>query len=364
MKKVFKNFTKLLIILLLITSFSFAEEFIPKYDILEPFIKIMAVDGDYLWAAGGSEEEFMKILYKSNDYGNTWSIVHIFKKTIEGIYINPNNNLFVSISNERRSQDAKCEIWRSTTNGSYFTKVLELESGVATNWNFASDSEGYVFISEYGNKKENNARKIYRSNNNGRNFQIVYNPEPIQGYHNHIISINKRNSNIIYQTVGDDQKFILMSKDRGNTWRTIIENYHPTSMVQVDNTILWGLDNYPCSGIVRYNLDSQKVDYSLITPKPFGGSIYDMIYVDDVIYAGTMSYDYDTWDGAIFISKDKGLTWENYLIIPRSKDIGVGIYNFVTQEDYIFAWVSMPIEVNGVIEKYQGSIRIEKISNN
>ena len=336
MKNVFKSFTILLIILILATSFSYAEEVIPKYDILEPFIKVMAADEEYLWAAGGTEDEFMKILYKSKDHGDTWSIVHIFKKTIEGIHINPNNNIFVSISNERRSQDAKGEIWRSTTNGAYFTKVLELESGVATNWNFASDREGYVFISEYGNKIEDNARKIYRSKNNGKDFEIVYNPEAIKGYHNHIINIDNRNPNIIYQSVGDDEKFILMSKDRGNSWSSIIEGYHPTSMIQIDNTILWGLDNYPTSGIIRYDLNTEKLDYSIITPKPFGGSIYDMINVDGILYAGMMSYDYDKWDGTIFTSKDKGLTWNNYLIIPRSEEIGVGMYKFVTQGDYIF----------------------------
>lgn len=361
MKGIFRILTILLTILVFTTTFSFGEESIAKYDIIEPFIKIMEADEEYLWAAGGSEEEFMRILYRSDDYGDSWSIVHIFNKTIEGIHISPNDNIFVSISNDRRGQDANCEIWRSTTKGSWFLKVLELESGVATNWNFASDKDGYVFISEYGHKDEDNARRIYRSSDNGTNFQVIYNPEPMQGYHNHIINIDMRDSNIIYQSIGDDIKGIIMSTDRGNTWSTIIEGFHPTSALQIDNMILWGLDNYPYSGIIRYDLVTNKVDYSLITPKPFSGSIYDMLYIDNTIYSGMMAYDYDNWDGSIFISRDEGLTWENYLTISRNGHIGVGIYNLVSQGDYIFAWVSMPIEVDGIVEKYQGSIRFKKV---
>ena len=359
MRDIFRGFV-ILFIVLLTAGASYGEDVIIDYDILEPYMKIMAADDEFLWAAGGTDDLLMKILYKSSDYGETWDIVHIFKKTIEGIHISPKDVLLVSVSDDRASRSANCEIWRSTTGGSYFLKVLELKSGVATNWNFASDNEGYIFISEYGIKIEDNARRIYRSNDNGATFHIVYNPEPILGYHNHVIKIDEKNPNIIYQSIGDDSKAIIMSLDRGNTWDTINEGYHPTSVVQIDDIMLWGLDNYPCSGIIRHDLDSNKVDYSLITPKPFGGSIYDMIYVDGVIYAGLMAYDYDNWDGSIFTSLDKGLNWEEYIVIKRSEDIGVGIYSMVSQGDYIFAWVSMPIEVDGVVGKYQGSIKFKK----
>ena len=360
MRNIFRNIIILLTILLFTSSLSFAEDLMIDYDILEPYIKVMAADDEFLWAAGGSEDEFMRILYKSKDNGENWDIVHIFKKTIEGIHISPNDILFVSISNDRHSEGADGEIWRSTTKGSYFMKVLDLKSGSATSWNFASDDEGYVFISEYGIKSGDNARKIYRSANDGKDFQIVYNPDPMIGYHNHVINIDTRDKNIIYQSIGDDLKTIIMSTDRGDTWSPIINDFHPTSVLQIDSTMLWGLDNSPCSGIIRYDLIDKKLDYSLITPKPFGGSIYDILYVDNLIYVGLMSYDYDKWDGSIFVSKDKGLTWENKLVIPRSERIGVGIYSLLTQGDYIYAWVSMPIEVNGLVDKYQGTIRFRK----
>ncbi|HZK00231.1 MAG TPA: hypothetical protein VFC79_09495 [Tissierellaceae bacterium] len=359
MRGIFRRLIILLIITLFASSISYGEN--PKYDILEPYMKVMAADDEFLWAAGGSGEDFMKILYKSSDYGESWSLVHRFNKPIEGLHISSNDIIFVSISDNRYSEDANCEIWRSTTRGSYFLKVLDLESGAATNWNFASDDEGYVFISEYGIKSGNNARRIYRSNNNGIKFQVIYDPGPILGYHNHIIRIDKNNNNIIYQSIGDDSKFIIRSTDRGNTWSSVIENYHPTSMIQIDYKILWGLDNFPCSGVLRYDTDTMLLDYSLITPKPYGGSIYDMLYVDGIIYAGTMSYEYDNWEATIFTSNDKGLSWENYIAIPRCDNIGVGIYSIVSQGEYIYAWVSMPIEENGVMKKYQGSIRFTKI---
>lgn len=357
-----KLFTTIILILFLsLMSLSYGEEI--KYSLLEPYFKVMAADNEYIWAAGdGQGDQFMKLLYKSSDYGNSWELVHTFEKTIEGIHITEKGCIFVSISDDRWSDKANGEIWRSTNGGISFIKVLDLKTGTATNWNMASDDEGYIFISEYGYKgEERNARRIYRSKDNGLNWYIVYEPEEISGYHNHIIFIDKQDKNIIYQVIGDETKLILRSEDRGDTWSPIIEGYHPTSILQIGNEILFGLDNYPYSGIIKYNKEVHKFENCFETPEPFDGSIYDMIYVNDIIYAGFLSYDDNEWDGSIFISRDKGQNWENFFTWSKEEDIGVGFYTFSAQDDYIFVWVTLPIEKDGIFEKYQGTLRFEAI---
>lgn len=373
MRKRLLIFIVITLVLMSFMSFSFANEPVIKepyvnsdYILLEPYIKVMAADNEYIWAAGGiKDEEIMKLLYRSSDYGESWELVHIFEKKIEAIHIAPNGYIFISISNDRWSREAKGEIWRFSDTELEFIKVLDVESGAAYTWNIASDDEGYVFVSEYGYKGEiDNARRIYRSKDSGDNWEIVYEPEEILGYHNHVIHIDEEDNNIIYQVVGDDVKTILRSEDRGDTWESIVDGYHPTSIIQIDNEILFGLDNYPNSGIIRYSKETGEVSDSLITPKPFSGSIYDMIYVNDIIYAGLLSYDYNNWDGSIFISRDKGHTWENFLVWPKDSRIGVGFYKFSVMDDYLFVWVTLPVEIDGIIEKYQGTLRIKLIQDN
>lgn len=338
-----------------------------EYEFLQYGVSVLGVSEDYLWGVGGNPEDgYGRVLMKSSDYGENFEKVYAFKERIEGIHITPNNIILVSVSKGRWLKDANCEIFRSDDLGKSFKKVLDLESGAAISWNFASDDEGYIFVSEYGYKLlPDNARRIYRSSNNGLNWKKVYEAKERFGHHNHVISIDPRNNNIIYQSIGDIHKMILRSTDRGNTWHRIISDYNPTSVLQLDNTILWGLDNHPKSGIMRYNTATKKVDFSLETPLPLRGSIYDLLYVNDVIYAGLMSYGEpnQTWDGSIFISKDKGLTWETFAIWPKyDENSAIGFYNFTSQGDYGFINSTLPIIKDGKVQHFNGTLRFKLLN--
>lgn len=335
--------------------------FSTDYSFLDYGIKVMAANEKYLWAAGNED---MSTLYRSSDYGDTWEKVHTFEATIQGMHITPSGVFLVSTSNNRWKKECKGKLWRSEDNGQTFNLSLELNAGAAINWNIASDSEGFVFVSEYGYKdKPNNARHIYRSKDSGITWDIVYAPEETEGYHNHVIIINKNDSNTIYQSIGDNVKGVIKSTDRGQTWEKIMSGIHPTSALQIDNNIFWGLDNWPKSGILKYNLDDESVNYSFIAPKPFSGSIYDMMYANGVIYAGLLSYEYNDWDGSIFTSKNKGLTWELFAKCPKYQNTGVGFYKFTTLGDYGFVWVSLPIKTKNNLHKYQGTIRFKLVES-
>lgn len=337
------------------------------YEFLQSGVSVLGADEDHLWAIGGNPQDgYGRVLLKSKDFGDSWDKVYAFKKRVEGIHITPNNTILVSTSNGRWLPNADCEIFRSVDQGKSFKKVLDLESGAAISWNFASDDEGYIFVSEYGYKLlPDNARRIYRSSDSGLTWKKVYQAKETFGHHNHVISIDPNNNNIIYQSIGDIHKMILRSTDRGNTWKKIISHYNPTSVLQLEDTILWGLDNHPKSGIMRYNTKTKKVDYSLETPLPLRGSIYDLLYVHDVIYAGLLSYGEpnQTWDGSILISKDKGVTWETFAIWPKyDANSAIGFYNFTAQGDYGFINSTLPIVTDGKVQHFNGTLRFKLLN--
>lgn len=342
-----------------------APEIKTDYKLLERNIVVLGKDDENLWASGTVFNDKGDTLFKSSDLGETWEEVYKFENNIEGIHISKINVLFVSTSLGRWEEEAKAEVYRSENSGVDFEKVLDVESGAAINWNFASDDEGYVYISEYGYKNPpNNARRIYRSSDNGKNFEVVYKPEEQEEYHNHAIGIDSQDNNIIYQAIGDLERKIIISKDRGETWETLIEGMDPTSILDLGDTILFGLDSKPKSGIVKYDKASGEFEYALEVELPYGGSIYDMVYKNGVVYAGLLSYDDEnhTWPGSVFISKDEGETWEPLVIWPKlEKDTGVAFSNFIEKDGYIFINSRLPLIDSTGVTKYAGTLRLKAI---
>lgn len=370
-----KNLMVLLLVLIILwvipNNLIYASEievpyFGTKYELLQEHVKVMAVDDYYVWAAAGDQDAgYMRSLFRSDDYGNYWEQVYLFDQAIEAIHIMHDGTILVSISNGRWLEDADSKIMRSVDGGKSFEPVLRLESGAAYMWNIASDDDGYVFVSEYGYKDlPNNSRRIYRSKNYGDSWEIVYEPEEMDGIHNHIINIDNNDSNIIYQVVGDNEKHILRSIDRGRTWESILSGYHPTSVIQIEDNIFWGLDNSPKSGIIKYNTMTEEWGYAFETPKPYSGSIYHMLYVNDVIYAGLLSYSDPSnyWDGSIFISRDQGNTWEIFATWPKYEDKGIGLYKFESLDDYGFIYGSFPVIRDDKVVNFQGTLRFELLN--
>lgn len=332
-----------------------------EYEYLTPGIHVLEADEDYLWAIGGEKTLKKRILYKSSDLGERWEEFYVFEKPIEGMHITDTGEMLVSISDGRWETNSNCEILKLY--GKNFKTVLELESGAALNWNFASDEEGYIFISEYGYKNlPNNARRIYRSKDKGETWENVFSPKEEEGHHNHVISIDKDDPNIIYQVIGDEDKRIIKSEDRGDTWDVLLRDYHPTAELQIDDNIFWALDNVPNSGILRFNKKTEELNYSFETPEPFKGSIYDMLYENGVIYAGLLSYSEPSnyWDGSMFISRDKGETWENFAIWPKlDESSAIGLINFTSKDGYGFINAKVPAIVNGENSHYNGTIKFK-----
>lgn len=328
-------------------------------ELLNTNIRALVAYKDGILGIGGVNEKKSKILYYSNDGCQTWDWIQEFSNYIKAIHIDSKDNIFISTGEKTWTDECKSEIYLMEDLKSNKEKVLDIKSGVVLNWNIASDNDGYMFISEYGYKNmEDNPRRIYRSKDYGKTWDIAYDPKKENGYHNHIIHIDVNNPDNIYQVIGDDNKRILKSSDRGDTWNVVDRNYHPTSVYQVGKHLLYGLDGYPFGGFKVFDMIENKAvkDIKL----NYKGSFYDIEKVGEDLFATMLSYESHNWPGIIYRSKDNGKTWEEYIIFNRPDNIGVGIDTITYDDENIYLSGGFPAYIDGKLMWHEGTIKINR----
>ena len=328
-----------------------------NYVLLEWDIQVHTVHEGVLWAIPQRTGQ----LLRSDNQGGNWTPVYEFLKPIRAVHIDQAGNIFVSVTMGRFDPVGTGEIFRSSDGGETFTSVLALKSGGAENWNIAS-RDGLMFISEYGYKgRGDNARRIYRSQDWGLTWEIVFDPGPRYNYHLHKILI--LDDGTIYQSVGDGRNAeILRSLDNGDTWHTAVSGLQPTSAIVLEDYILWGLDGGPWCGVARYNRRTGEVTRAFETPYPFKSSNYAMVKAHGVIYAMFLSYGGNySHPGSIFFSKDEGVTWELLGYITKEPEWGVGFYHIVADEQFAYVNMCAPIYRYGLRYAFAGTLRFELI---
>ena len=338
-------------------------DFVTEFTLLCGTVSVKAVSDEAIWARG-SRPPYRGNLFNSSDHGITWEMVYTFDKPIEGIFIDEPGNIFVSVAADRWSARPNGVLFKSSDGGETFTGVLAIRAGSILNWNMAAGN-GVMFVSEYGYKGNsgNNARRIYRSLNHGDTWEVVFSPEPRAEWHNHKILVTREG--VIYQSIGDGKNaHIIKSSDNGNTWETVIERFHPTSAIEFETHILWGLDSGPVSGISRYDKETGEMEIAFTLPEPFSGSFYDMAYADGIVYAITVSYSGAHHPASIWYSRDEGDTWNLLGRIDKYPYHGVGLWNIVTDHKYGYISIQTPLYRNGKVEFYWGTLRFELVQQN
>lgn len=337
----------------------YGEDLLDQHDYARDGFKILESHEGDLYGSIESNK-----LYKTSGINSDRYLIHEFqeKDRIVSMESLANGNFLVCTSESRWLDKANGKIYLGKEDSPELKKVLDLAIGDAYHWNYAHDEDGYVFISEYGYKGEdNNARRIYRSKDFGESFELVYEPETEEGYHNHIIHIDKNDSEKIYQVIGDDNKRLLISEDRGDSWRSLDwGDYHPTSIIDMGDYLLMGLDGVPYSGIISFDKETEEISKSLKLNKPDGGSVYTMLETDGKIYAGFMSYaDKDSWDGTIYTSEDGGESWEREFSFDKlDESAGLGIYKFIENNGEIYIDMHFPYMEEKSLKTYFGTVKL------
>jgi len=343
-------------------------DFAVEFELLGWGVRVLEARDGVLWASRIESESPWMVwvretrtgdLLFSLDHGESWTLKHSFSQPVRAIYISDAGYLFVTTSNDRWSDQSNGRLYRSANGGESFYHVLDIQSGVAMRWNIASHNE-MVFVSEYGIKfGNNNARRIYRSLDYGKTWNVVFEPIPMPNYHHHRIVIT--DEGIIYQSVGDGHNSqIMQSLDNGTTWQTRVDGISPTSALVFDDSILWGMNGGPWYGVARYDRATGEITEALRLPYPFHSSCYDMLYVNGVVYALFLKYGSANHPAGIFYSQNRGETW--YLlgyIVTNNPSFGIGFYNITT--DGLFAYVNIetPVYFNGARHSFTGTMRFE-----
>ena len=329
--------------------------FLTNHRLLDRDVLVKATHSGALLAS-----RFNRELVMSVDQGLSWAFLYRFERSIEAIYSDNSGNIFVAVSNDRWAPVGTGELHKSTNGGRSFAKVLDIESGVPLNWNIASRN-GTMFVSEYGYKGNsgNNARRIYRSLDFGNAWAIVYEPAPRAEWHNHKTLITSRG--VVYQSIGDGENAqIIRSTDNGGSWSVAVEGLHPTSAVEFENHILWGLDAGSRPGIVRYDKNSGEITQPLLLPPPFNGPAYGMTASGGIVYAVFLSYEGYEHPASIFYSRDEGVSWNLFgYIVKTDPSDGIGLFNLTADGRFGYINIQTPLYRDGVKEVFRGTLRFD-----
>lgn len=264
-----------------------------------------APDGT-LYAAQG------KSIYKSSDDGQTWSSA---LKTLTGtntyiplIWVADNGYVYFSAGNSDVPDEDR-GLWRSTNQGTDWTRVITLTGSGYFAWAIDENSTGAIFAGSYSYLTE--TARIFRSTNNGASFSQVY--ESADSLHFHDIKVD-RVTGYIYAVRGEPTPLVLRSTDGGDNWTQIHSDDGLPQLLAIGispTCRVYGSD--ATNGLIYRSTDdlttTQVLD-SGINKGVFTWIRYDPLTLK--FYASVIDETEPTAASRIYVSDDDGVSWSIY----------------------------------------------------
>lgn len=250
-------------------------------------------------------------IWKSTDGGKTWDVmsdqkIDISKVEVLSIAINPNNsdNVFVGLKGQG--------ILKTTDGGtswSYLKFQAEKIYGLAIN----PQSPNIIYASGVWQ----NRAKIWKSSNNGDNWEEIY-TAPAEGPLVISLVLDNKNPEKLYISTSDNQ--ILRSSDEGITWSKIFEPKMAITRIAIaknnSNNVYLLSDSGNLfrsqNGEATFENITQKISDSLKINADFGELETDQ---NSVIYLGG--------ENGLIRSKDAGVKWENISLINDTQNFPI-----------------------------------------
>ncbi|PKP22112.1 MAG: hypothetical protein CVU05_05265 [Bacteroidetes bacterium HGW-Bacteroidetes-21] len=237
-------------------------------------------------------------MYSSEDQGETWKIVADNLNKIKSLTVQ-DNKLFLLTNNGLFKLDNSSNTFKSSDHGmpSEYMKINDIEGNT---YNLFSSTE----------------KGLYSSVDNGLVWkECLMNGGSITGVNN--ISVS---GNMVFAM---NNSFIIMSNDKGLTWKTtgeeILNEQTPFVMVEKINGFFYAVSE--TGGVFN---SSDGVQWTLLTkefPKP--AFIQTYTWCNGVLYVGTLSGLYRFSLDGKWVSIDKGLPSKN---IPSLTSIGKSVF--------------------------------------
>lgn len=207
-------------------------------------------------------------------------------------------------------------VYRIAVGGSTATEVLHMTTSgaLARNWSFASKGD-LVFVGEYGAKTtEDNARRVYRSDDAGETWAEVFQIYHGVGAHVHKLLLDPY-TDILWVANGDGTPMRLtkLSPPNYNSGVEVFTDMQPTDGIAFQDYFLWAMDSTPL-GVMRHikSDDSKTLVLDLPTQYPaLSDTAYSMLQgPDGAVYFSTHPDVTPTKPGAIWKSYAPFTNWD------------------------------------------------------
>ncbi len=263
-------------------------------------------------------------LRRSVDHGETWEVIHQFPGTssCNGFFVDSRSTIFLSrpspVDNPTcgklqmgRYEGASARVW---------SEPLTFDCGEGF-WKMTEDLDGNLFIGEYAGEWSDTCAFIWRSMDEGTNWEMVYDGTE---RHVHFVACDPYTGKL-YAAVGDgfDRARLLRSEDAGDNWDVILEHtlyaqpisiaFTPTHRVFGSD---WGDGLWQKNSIYRTE-DDVTFDEQLLLLYEENTFVWSMSANGaGTIFAGTVTRDSSGQKPAIYMSHDGGQFW------CKAKDLG------------------------------------------
>ena len=254
----------------------------------------IAIAGGRLFATARDRGD----IYVSDD-GRTFTFTGTlpYPVYLGSAYGTPGGALLVS-TGDPWSQNERRFVWRSEDQGRTFAPVLQPRVGIPSIWNWTALG-ATIYLSEYGKKTvdgEGNARRIYRSDDDGRTWRVVYDPPPQDQAHCHKLLADPW-TGCVFQAYGDSRERIVMSCDGGQTWEQAQSSFQPTGGVARSDGLYWGQEGIGLPGVQKY--DRLTGQWTCAFQPWFyedrDANIFSLLAQDGVIYVPFSSERHEMW---------------------------------------------------------------------
>ncbi|NBG88877.1 cell wall-binding repeat-containing protein [Isachenkonia alkalipeptolytica] len=269
-------------------------------------------------------------LVQIKERGNKTTEIYSFEDRIRGIHVMRNGNYIVATDKNHWDPSQPSKVYLSEDEGESFRLINEISTGSALWWSIDSDSLGNIYVGEYGNRDPENGKRVWKTEDRGKSWEIAFEAPEKDGIHIHLVAVDPYTDDV-WVTYGDDYEGMYRSKDQGATWEWIREA-QSTAAIFTEDSIYWGEDTY--RGIItRYNREDETFEEVLRARDEgfYGGPIYDMALGENgLIYVPMLKYTYHNHNPTVWVGR--GNQWDVLKEMDVKEGQGGGFYH-ITNPD-------------------------------
>lgn len=216
-------------------------------------------------------------LFRVIDKGQRADKLFSFEHRISAIHERADGLMIVATDDGRWAPELPCRVYRSLDGGQHFEQIKTIEGGTVLWWSLDSDKGGRLYLAEYGPQKQGMSKTLWRSENDGEEWKVIYRAPDKNKVHLHRVAVDPY-TDALWLTIGDGKnRNMLRSVDHGESWQQI-DRLQSTAVVFAKDAIYWGRDKKGKPGVLRYDRDTQRFE-SYFNPRDYGnygGSVYDL----------------------------------------------------------------------------------------